>query len=59
MDEIRNWVGKVRIGWIEFENLKTGLKIERIYFHKDITLLVGISGIGKSQILNVVEYSLN
>ncbi len=49
----------MRIGWIEFENLKTGLKIERIYFHKDITLLVGISGIGKSQILNVVEYSLN
>ena len=49
----------MRVGWIEFENLKTGLKIERIDFVEDITLLVGISGIGKSQILNVVEYSLN
>lgn len=49
----------MRVGWIEFENLKTGLKIERIDFFEDITLLVGTSGIGKSQILNVVEYSLN
>ena len=30
----------VKILWIEFENLKTGLKIERINFNKDITLLV-------------------
>ncbi len=49
----------VKIRWIEFENLKTGLKIERINFNKDITLLVGLSGVGKTQILNAVEYSLN
>ena len=49
----------VKIQWIEFENLKTGLIIERIYFNKDVTLLVGLSGAGKTQILNAVEYSLN
>lgn len=49
----------VKIRWIEFENLKTGLKIEKINFNKDITLLVGLSGVGKTQVLNVVEYSLN
>lgn len=49
----------VRIRWIEFENLKTGLKIERINFNQDITLLVGLSGVGKTQVLNAVEYSLN
>lgn len=49
----------VKIQWIEFENLKTGLKIERINFNKDITLLVGLSGVGKTQILNAVEYSLD
>ena len=52
-------VKHVKIQWIEFENLKTGLKINRINFNKDITLLVGLSGVGKTQILNVVEYSLN
>lgn len=52
-------VNYVKLQWIEFENLKTGLKIERIDFYKDITLLVGISGAGKTQILNAVEYSLN
>jgi len=49
----------VKIQWIEFENLKTGLKIEKINFNKDITLLVGLSGVGKTQVLNAVEYSLN
>ena len=49
----------VRIEWIEFTNLETGLRIERINFYKDITLLVGLSGVGKTQILNAVEYSLN
>ena len=52
-------VKDVKIQWIEFENLKTQLKIERIYFNKDVTLLVGLSGVGKTQILNAVEYSLN
>lgn len=49
----------LKIQWIEFENLKTGLNIEKIDFNKDITLLVGLSGVGKTQILNVVRYSLN
>lgn len=49
----------MKIQWIEFENLKTGLKIERIHFNSDVTLLVGLSGAGKTQILNAVEYSLN
>ena len=49
----------MRVEWIEFENLKTGLKIERINFNKDVTLLVGLSGAGKTQVLNAIEYSLN
>lgn len=49
----------VRVKWIEFENIQTGLKIERVEFYNDITLLVGLSGVGKTQILNAVEYSLN
>ena len=48
----------VRVKWIEFENLKNGLKIEKINFFNDITLLVGLSGVGKTQILSAVEYSL-
>lgn len=48
----------MKIKWIEFENLNTGLKIERIDFFEDVTLLVGLSGVGKSQILNAVSYSL-
>lgn len=49
---------KVKLKWIEFENLRTGLKIEKIEFNDDITLLVGLSGVGKTQILNAIEYSL-
>lgn len=52
-------VKNVKIQWLEFENLKTQLKIKRIYFNNDVTLLVGLSGVGKTQILNAVEYSLN
>lgn len=48
----------MKIKWIEFENLNTDLKIERINFFEDVTLLVGLSGVGKSQILNAVSYSL-
>lgn len=51
-------VKHVKILWIEFQNRKTGLKIERVNFNKDVTLLVGLSGVGKTQILNAVEYSL-
>ena len=52
-------VDYVRVKWIEFENTETGLKVERVDFFEDITLLVGLSGVGKTQILNAVEYSLN
>lgn len=52
-------VDYVRVKWIEFENIETGLKVERVDFFEDITLLVGLSGVGKTQILNAVEYSLN
>lgn len=48
----------MRIKWIKFENLETGLKIERIDFFDDVTLLVGLSGVGKTQILHAVSYSL-
>lgn len=48
----------MKLNWIEFENLRTGLKIEKIYLNRDITLLVGLSGVGKTQILNAIEYSL-
>ncbi|MBR5317530.1 MAG: AAA family ATPase, partial [Lachnospiraceae bacterium] len=49
----------VKIKWIEFENIETGLKVERIDFFNDITLLVGLSGAGKTQILDAIQYSLN
>lgn len=49
---------RVKLKWIEFENLRTGLKIEKIEFNNDVTLLVGLSGVGKTQILNAIEYSL-
>lgn len=48
----------MKLRWLEFENLRTGLKIEKISFNDDITLLVGLSGAGKTQILNAIEYSL-
>lgn len=32
---------------------------EKINFIDDVTLLVGLSGVGKTQILNAIEYSLN
>lgn len=48
----------MKVKWLEFENLRTGLKIKKISFNDDITLLVGLSGAGKTQILNAVEYSL-
>lgn len=57
MDEKRE-VTIVKIKWLEFENLRTGLVINKIFFNEDITLLVGLSGVGKTQILNAIEYSL-
>lgn len=48
----------MKIKWIEFENLETKLKIERINFFDDVTLLVGLSGVGKTQILDAIDFSL-
>ena len=49
----------MKIRWIECENIETGLKIERVNFYDDVTLLVGLSGVGKTQILYAVKYSLD
>lgn len=49
----------MKIKWMEFKNNKTGLEIERIHFYDDITLLVGLSGAGKTQIINAIEYSFH
>lgn len=56
--EVSERMSKVKLKWIEFKNLRTGLKIEKIEFNDDVTLLVGLSGVGKTQILNAIEYSL-
>lgn len=56
---MRRGENKVKVKWIEFENIATGLKIERINFFDDITLLVGLSGAGKSKILDAIHYSLS
>ncbi len=48
----------MKIRWIEYENLTTGLMIERIQFYDDVTLLVGLTGAGKTQILHAIYYSL-
>lgn len=50
---------RVKIKWIECENLETGLKIDHIDFFDDITLLVGLSGAGKTQILDIIDFSLS
>lgn len=49
----------MRIKWIEFENLTTGLKINRTSFFDNSTLLVGKSGAGKTQILESIETLCN
>lgn len=51
-------VNRVKVKSLEFKNLRTGLEIKKINFNDDITLLVGLSGAGKTQILNAIEYSL-
>ena len=56
--EVSERMSKVKLKWIEFKNLRTGLKIEKIEFNDDVTLLVGLSGVGKTQILSAIEYSL-
>lgn len=49
----------MKIKWIEFENLDTGLKINRTCFFKNSTLLVGKSGAGKTQILESIKTLCN
>lgn len=44
----------MQIKWIEFERIPQGLHIEKIEFNQDISLLVGLSGAGKTQILRAV-----
>lgn len=48
----------MKIEWIEFTNIETGLQVKRISFNRDVTLLVGLSGVGKTQILDAINYSL-
>lgn len=45
----------MKINWIEFENLDTGLKINKTEFNKELTMLVGLSGAGKTQILESIS----
>lgn len=44
----------MKIKWLEFENLTTGLKINRIDFYDNLTVMVGLSGAGKTQILEAI-----
>lgn len=48
----------MKLNWIEFKNIETGLECERVTFNIDTTLLVGLSGVGKSQILHAILMSL-
>ncbi len=45
----------MKLNWIKFKNLDTGLTINKTEFNSLITLLVGKSGAGKTQILNSVK----
>ena len=49
----------MRINWIEFKNLDTGLIINKTSFNKELTLFVGRSGAGKTQILEVISTFCN
>ena len=47
----------MKINWIKYEDLQTGLKISKVEFFDDVSLLVGMSGVGKTQILNAIMYA--
>lgn len=49
----------MRINWIEFKNLDTGLIINKTSFNKELTLFVGRSGAGKTQILEAISTFCN
>ncbi len=44
----------MRIDRLEFHNKDSGWHLEPIEFFPDLTLLVGVSGVGKTQILNAI-----
>ena len=47
------------LNWVEFKNKDINLSINRVHFNSNISLLVGLTGSGKSQILkSCVELQL-
>jgi energy-coupling factor transporter ATP-binding protein EcfA2 len=45
----------VRIESIEYEELDSGWKLSHASFHQGVTLLVGLSGVGKTRILKAIR----
>ena len=45
----------MKIMSLEFRNSVTGWHLEQTEFFSDLTLLVGVSGVGKTQILHVIS----
>lgn len=45
----------VKINWIEYKELDSGLTIEHTEFNDNVTLLVGKSGAGKTRILKAIQ----
>lgn len=43
------------LNWVEFKNNDINLSIDRVNFNKGISLLVGLTGSGKSQIISAIE----
>lgn len=58
LEDMKHEVKEMKIKWLEYKNLETDLEIKRINFFDDLTLLVGLSGAGKTQILNTIEFSI-
>ncbi len=45
----------MKIQSLQYEDLSTGWKLDLIEFNRQLTLLVGASGVGKTQILKALE----
>ena len=43
------------LNWVEFKNKDINLSINRVHFNSNISLLVGLTGSGKSQIISAIE----
>ena len=43
------------LNWVEFKNKDINLSINRVHFNSTISLLVGLTGSGKSQIISAIE----